>query len=147
MAKYKADQGNIARTSSFLLLGAMLAFGCHSLYYWLLSFRGADGAPGFMVREYTAALPVLGMPTTPALLIVAAVGGSGLWLLLRFLNRPKVADLLIDAETEMRKCTWPTFSETVKSSIVILMVMLFFTGVLAGMDYMLNFVMSSYVFR
>src|SRR5262245_25916695 len=146
MVKYKADQGTYARTSSFLLLAALLVFGCHSLYYFLLSFRGSDDQPGAMVRPLTSVLPVLGMPLTLALIIASATALAGLWLMSRFLNRPKVADLLIDSETEMRKCTWPTFSDTVKSSIVILVVMLFFTGVLAGMDFMLNFMMSNYVF-
>ena len=147
MVKYKPDQGTYARTSSFLLLGSLIVFGCHSLYYFLLSFRGDESEPNAFTRELTSALPVLGMPVTMPLLIASVVGIAGLWLLRSFLNRPRVTDLLIDSETEMRKCTWPSLNETVKSSIVILVVMLFFTGVLAGMDYMLNFVMSSYVFR
>jgi|SRR5262245_63974195 len=148
MAKYKPEQGTYARTTAILLLAGLLFFGCHSLYYWLHSFRDAEGAPGAMSRELTdGPVPVLGMPVTWALIIATVVGIAGVWGLQRFLNRPKIADLLIDAETEMRKCTWPSFGETVKSSVVILVVMLFFTGVLAGMDYMLNVVMSGYVFR
>ena len=46
----------------------------------------------------------------------------------------------------MRKCTWPSWSETFTSSMVILVVMLFFTFVLAGMDFVLNRVMKDYVF-
>jgi preprotein translocase SecE subunit len=147
MAKYKPDQGTYARTTAFLLLAGLLLFGCHSMYYWLHSFRGADGGPGALSHELTdGPVPVLGMPVTGALLIATVVGIAGLVGLQRFLARTKIADLLIDAETEMRKCTWPSFGETVKSSVVILVVMLFFTGVLAGMDYMLNVVMSGYVF-
>ena len=147
MVKYKPDQGTFARTTSFWLLASLLVFGCHSLYYFLLSFRGDETAPGALVRELTGPVPVLGMPITIALLIAMAVALLGLVLLSRLLNRPRVADMLIDSETEMRKCTWPSVNETIKSSIVILVVMLFFTGVLAGMDYVLNFFMSSYVFR
>jgi preprotein translocase SecE subunit len=147
MVKYKPDQGTYARTSSFLLLAAFAAFGCYTLYYYLLSFRGAEDDPGFLARPLTdGALPVLGLPVTAALIITTVVAAGILWFLLWFLNRPKVADLLIECETEMRKCTWPSFDETWKASIVILMVMVFFTVVLAGMDLLLNQVMAEYVF-
>jgi preprotein translocase SecE subunit len=46
----------------------------------------------------------------------------------------------------MRKCTWPSPRETITSSVVILVVMLFFTAVLALTDLVLNFVMSRHVF-
>jgi preprotein translocase SecE subunit len=147
MVKYKPGQGTYARTSSVLLLGAFAAFGCYTLYYYLLSFRGAADDPGFLARELTdGPVPVLGLVITPALLIAAALAGGLLWFLLWFHNRPKVADLLIECETEMRKCTWPSFDETWKSSIVILVVMVFFTVALAGMDWLLNQVMVGYVF-
>ena len=45
MARYKADQGTYGRTTAFVLLGAMWAFGAYTLYYFLLSFRGTDEAP------------------------------------------------------------------------------------------------------
>jgi preprotein translocase SecE subunit len=147
MAKYKPDQGNYARTTALLLLGAMAAFGAYTLYYFLLSFRGEDSDPGFLVRDLSGGrVPVLGIPLTPALAIAAAVGGAAIWAIHSALNRPKVADVLIECETEMRKCTWPSPRETITSSVVILVVMLFFTAVLAGMDLVLNYVMSKQVF-
>ena len=147
MAKYKPDQGTYARTTSLLLLAALIVFACSTLFWWLLSFRGADGGPGFMARDLLdGPLPVLSEPLTPALLAAVLLGAGLLWALARFLNRPKVADLLIDCETEMRKCTWPSLEETWKSSVVVLLVVVFFTVILAGMDWFLNFVASRYVF-
>jgi preprotein translocase SecE subunit len=147
MARYKPEQGNFARTTTLLLLGSLLVFGCHSLYYWLLSFRGTDASPGFMVRDLSGGpVPVLGIPLTPALATASLVGLAGLYVLYRLINRPKVADMLIESETEMRKCTWPSPRETVTSSVVILVVMLFFTAVLAGMDFILNEFMTGVVF-
>ena len=64
----------------------------------------------------------------------------------RLLNRPKAADLLIECETEMRKCTWPSAKETFTASMVILVVMLFFTGAMAFFDFVLNGFMSGVVF-
>jgi preprotein translocase SecE subunit len=147
MPKYKPDQGHYARTTALLLLGSLVVFGCHTLYYWLLSFRGDEAAPGFMIRDLSGGpLPVLGMPITPALFISVVLATGLLVTLAKLLNRPKAADLLIDCETEMRKCTWPSAKETVTASMVILVVMLFFTAVLAGMDFILNAAMTSVVF-
>ena len=147
MSKYKPDQGTYARTASFLLLAALAVFGCHSLYYWLLGFRGEGGEHGGMATDLLGGpVPVVGAPLTPALLAVVALGVALVWTLHSLLNRPKVADTLIECETEMRKCTWPSFNETWKSSIVVVVVVLFFTAVLAFADVVLNYVTSNYVF-
>ena len=147
MARYKADQGTYGRTTAFVLLGAMWAFGAYTLYYFLLSFRGTDEAPSIFVRDLSGGnLPVLGMPLTLSMIVSVVVGVGGVLLIRRILDREKIADVLIDSETEMRKCTWPSWNETFTSSMVILVVMLFFTFVLAGMDFVLNRVMKDYVF-
>ena len=46
----------------------------------------------------------------------------------------------------MRKCTWPSAKETFTASMVILVVMLFFTGAMAFFDFVLNGFMSGVVF-
>jgi preprotein translocase SecE subunit len=146
MTKYKPDQGVYARTTAMWLLGALWASGAYTMYYWLLSFRG-EGGDGLMVTHLLAGdLPVLGAPLTPALLIATFSGVAGLFAISRALAAPKAADMLIDSETEMRKCTWPSWDETFSSSIVIVVVMLFFTLMLAGMDYFLNAFMTRVVF-
>ena len=147
MSKYKPDQGPYARTTAFVLLGALWAFGSYTLYYFLLSFRGTDEAPSAFVRPLTDGnLPVLGIPATVSLIVAVVVAVAGLVVIHKLLNREKAADMLIEAETEMRKCTWPTWGETFTSSMVILVVMVFFTVVLAGMDFVLNRVMRDYIF-
>ena len=147
MAKYKPDQGTYARTTALLLLSGLVVFGGHTLYYWLLSFRGDDAHPGFMVRDLASGpVPVVGLPLTPALLVTVVVVGVLLWLVAHLLNKPKVAEMLIECETEMRKCTWPSAKETVTASLVILVVMLFFTGAMAAFDFILNGFMAGVVF-
>lgn len=143
MAKYKPDQGPYARTSALWLLGSLWVFGCVEYYYWLYSFRDTSWLVGNMIDGN---LPVLGLPLTGALLIAVGVGLGGMYLINKWLNSPKAADMLINSETEMRKCTWPSWGETFNSSIVIVVVMLAFTALLAGMDYVLNVVMTEYVF-
>jgi preprotein translocase SecE subunit len=147
MARYKADQGTYGRTTAFVLLGSLWSYGSYTLYYFLLSFRGTDEAPSLFVRDLSGGnLPVLGMPLTLSLIVAIVVAMGGLIALRIILDREKIADVLIDSETEMRKCTWPSWNETFTSSVVILVVMVFFTFVLAGMDFVLNRVMKDYVF-
>jgi preprotein translocase SecE subunit len=148
MAKYKPDQGTIARTSAYLMVASLIVFGADTMYLWLrTSFRQADGSPGWPARDLLGSpLPVVSENLTPALIISVVFALAALVGLYRLLNRPKSADLLIDCETEMRKCTWPTLEETWKSSVVVLLVVVFFTVVLAGMDLFLNFVATQYVF-
>jgi len=147
MAKYKPDQGTYARTSALLMLAALIVFGADTLYLWLHSFRAADGTPGLMSHDLMGSpLPVISETLSWALIISVLFAAVSIYGLHRYLSRPKVADLLIDCETEMRKCTWPSLEETWKSSVVVLLVVVFFTVVLAGMDLVLNFVATRYVF-
>jgi len=139
MARYKAEQGIYARNTAFWLLAGLFLYGCRTLYYWLLGFRGEGDVPGGMATDLAGGeLPVLGIAVTPALLVSVAVAIAICVALYRMLERPQVADMLIECETELRKCTWPTWNETFTSSLVILVVMLFFTAFLAGSDFVLN---------
>jgi preprotein translocase SecE subunit len=147
MAKYKPDQGAYARTTGFLLIAGLIVFGADTMYVWLRSFHSEDGTPRFIARDLTGSpVPVLSEPLTPALIVAVLVAGLLLWGTRRLLNRPKVAEMLIETEQEMRKCTWPSWEETWKSSVVVLLVVVFFTVVLAVADMGLNFVAGNYVF-
>jgi preprotein translocase SecE subunit len=59
-------------------------------------------------------------------------------LLYRYLQRPKVADLLIETEGELRKVTWPKLEDVTNSSLVVVFCVLFLMGFLAAADYLLG---------
>lgn len=63
-----------------------------------------------------------------ALLIV------GFWAAYRTVNYAKFADFLIAVEAEMNKVSWPSWAELVRSSIVVIFVILFLAAVLFGYD-------------
>jgi preprotein translocase SecE subunit len=65
------------------------------------------------------------------------VFGTVVWLLYRWQNSPKVADLLIDTESELGKVTWPTMTDAVNSSIVVMGVVVFLMAFMAGADIVL----------
>lgn len=44
-----------------------------------------------------------------------------------------------ETTSELKKVSWPTFGKVVKSTLVVLVVVIFFTIVLFGIDYLLKF--------
>jgi preprotein translocase SecE subunit len=131
---YKQDQGRMVRMAAYWSLAIFLFYGCHSLYYSLLG-----QFPEQLDKEIGGiTIPVLGIPLNPALLISGLVLGAGLFLLFRWQNTPKNAELLIETEAELRKVTWPTVGEAVSSSIVVVVTVTLLMAFLAGSDWVLG---------
>jgi preprotein translocase SecE subunit len=134
MARYKQDQGRLARMASFWTLAAMLFYGCATLRAELPSYVKALQQP---LLSGFPELPVFGVTLNGALLIAVVLFVGGIWFLYRWLERPKNADLLIETEAELRKVTWPTMREVVNSSVVVIVSVLFLMAFLAGADIVL----------
>ena len=130
---YKADQGRMARMAAYWSLAILMFYGCHSLHGELngrFESLKADliGAP----------IPVLGITVNGAFLIAASLLALGLYILHHWQETPKVADLLIETENELKKVTWPTLPEAINSSIVVLVTVVILMAFLAGSDYILG---------
>ena len=133
---YKSDQGRLARLAAFWSLAVLLYYGCTSLHGSLTRiFGGLFSKP---LIEAWPRIPVLGLSLHAALLITAVVLGVSWYLLYRWQQTPKVADLLIETEAELRKVTWPTFSEAFNSSLVVIVCVVFLMAFLASADYLLG---------
>ena len=133
---YKSDQGRLTRLAAFWACAALLLYGCVSLYRTLSSaFGGSLAAP---LASSMKRIPVLGVTLNVALLITLVVLAVAWYLLYRWQQTPKVADLLIETEAELRKVTWPTMSEAINSSIVVIACVLFLMAFLAGADWLLG---------
>lgn len=134
MAAYKQDQGRLARVASFWTLAGMVFYGCSRLREELPGYFPELGQPlvGGMPQ-----VPVLGTRLDAALLIATVLCVGGIWLLYRWLETPKNAELLIETEAELRKVTWPTMKEVVNASIVVIVSVLFLMAFLAGADLVL----------
>jgi preprotein translocase SecE subunit len=133
---YKPEQGRIARLAAYWSLALLILYGCTSLHAELSSrFGGVLGKP--LIASFQK-IPVLGFKLNAAFLITTVVLGASLFFLYRWQQKPKVADLLIDTESELRKVTWPTFPEAVNSSIIVIVCVLFLMGFLAGADWALG---------
>lgn len=118
---FKPRQGRHARQVTLIAIVAVLAIGSWSLKGWL----EAEGAS-------TAAS--IGWP----LLVLAATG----WAAFRLVQFPVFAEFLIAVEAEMGKVSWPTQSELVKASGVVIFVIFGLAGLLFLYDWILKYLLS-----
>jgi len=125
----------MARMAAFWSLAVLWFYGCSSLNAELAGrWTASLGTP---LAAGVPEIPVLGVELTGAFLIAAVACTGGLIALYKWLERPKSADLLIETEQELRKVTWPTGTEVINSSIVVIACVLFLMGYLAVADWFL----------
>ncbi|MEX0679570.1 MAG: preprotein translocase subunit SecE [Pirellulales bacterium] len=108
---YKRSQGRIARQITFgaLAVGVLLAA-------WRVSVYGTSSGH---VMQFAV----------PGVLALV-----GTWVAFRVVNLPSFADFLIAVEAEMNKVSWPTRMELWRSSLVVILLILFLAAVLFGYD-------------
>jgi preprotein translocase subunit SecE len=132
MTAYKEDQGRLTRMFAFWSLTFLILFGCNWLHGMLVGQIEAMREPLAGIR-----IPIVAVDLNIAFLISAPLFAICVVVLWRWTQTPKVADLLIDTETELRKVAWPTTREVVNSSIVVMVFVILLGGFLAGADYLL----------
>jgi preprotein translocase SecE subunit len=114
----------------------------------LLAFVVALGAI-YAVASLHEALPARDRLTIPLLnwsldyrfifegpILIGALA-IGVWLF----NRPRTADFLIDTENELKnKVTWPSKKEEINASLVVVLTVLIFEGLVFSVDFLLIWV-------
>jgi len=109
---YKRNQGRITRQITFAAFAITVLLGTWRMH--------ATGNQGDMLMRF-------GVP--------AAVLCVGLWIVYRAVNLASFADFLISVEAEMSKVSWPTKTELVRGSIVVLITILFLATFLFIFDF------------
>lgn len=109
---YKPMQGKAVRQVTFAALAVFVALACYRLY----------------VQLSVGSWSQLQYPVPLALLVV------GLWICYRVVNIPRFADFLIAVQAEMKKVSWPTQQELIRSSLVVIFVIFLLAVVLFGFD-------------
>jgi len=135
---YKPEQGRTTRGVAFGLLICLAYYGA-STFFDFLSWDWCREYLGFTI-------PVLDVPVTPGV-----IGGVAAFLVMGFglrfaLNHPKLADLLIDTEGELRRVTWPSWPDTWNGSVVVVITVVAMLAILASFDFALNRIFSQVVF-
>lgn len=117
---YKRSQGRVARQATFGVLAATVLLAAYRLSAAAVNWRIESlGENGESLLRY-------GLPTL--------LGVVGIWIAFRLVNIPSFADFLIAVEAEMNKVSWPTRSELIRSSIVVILLIVFLALVLFGYD-------------
>ncbi len=129
---YKKDQGRHVRMAAYWILLFIIMAGFYKFRFWLDSTLGAWSRRNLLGQDF------LGMPTSFNVFFCIAFTLLSAYLLYLYLNKPKVADLLIETEAELRKCTWPTLKETWDASVVVVITVLVIGAFLAVSDIFLS---------
>ena len=119
---YKRSQGRIVRQVTCLAIWIAVAMAAWQLHVYLRVVAGS--MPGL----------VYGLP--------AAILVLGLWIGFRVVCLPSFADFLIAVEAEMNKVSWPSRTELVRSSMVVIILMFGLATVLFTYDTVLYWLLS-----
>jgi preprotein translocase subunit SecE len=112
---YKRSQGRVARQATFAAMAITFALAAWRLYVTFSTDLSRWG--GFVPYAVSG--------------IVVALG---LWISFRVVNMPRFADFLIAVEAEMNKVSWPSRTELIRSSMVVIFVIFALSIILFGFD-------------
>jgi preprotein translocase subunit SecE len=119
---YKRSQGKIVRQATCIAIGVAFALGAYQMYSYL------------HVRPNTPLAVAYAIPTV--LLVL------GLWFGYRVVNLPSFADFLIAVEAEMNKVSWPSQTELIRASVVVIVLMFGLTVILFTYDVVLSWILK-----
>lgn len=138
-ATYKEDQGRHVRMAAFWSLVFFLGFGCRFLHDLMVQWEDLRTPLG------GTRIPIVGVNLSPAFLVSGLIFGAGLFLIQRWQQRPKVAELLIDTEAELKKVSWPKGEEVWNASMVVLLSVVLLGALLAVSDVFLYRLLVRYL--
>ena len=113
---YKASQGRITRQVTLATLWGTFAIGCWRLFLALYQWTP--------MWQWIVPLGILAL---------------GVWISFRVVNYPRFADFLIAVEAEMNKVSWPSRTELIRSSIVVIFVIFSLAIILFSYDLLWRF--------
>ena len=115
---YKRSQGRITRQVTCIVIWIAFAVAAYRLY-----------DAGGLEMPYRVIVPSA----------VLLIGG---WFGYRIVNYPSFADFLIAVEAEMNKVSWPSTTELVRSSIVVIVLIIGLTAILFAYDSIWAFLLK-----
>jgi preprotein translocase SecE subunit len=128
---YRPGQGATSRRAIFLVAVGFAAWGCLDLWAWMQRF---DALRTPFWSGAGSRLPIGNVAVGGSLLIALVVFAGGLVLATWSLKQPKLADLLIETESEMKKVSWPSLPEAWGNTKVVAVTVSLFAAVLLVFD-------------
>jgi preprotein translocase SecE subunit len=130
---YRKNQGRYARMLAFWAVTLLLVYGgFHAGGFVHILDRWMGDSNSVLVDPF----PLVGKLKVSTLIVIGGLAAAVLFIH-SVLNRPKVADLLIDTEGEMQKVTWPGWNEVVQGTIAVTGMVLVLFVFLTGVDLLL----------
>ncbi len=120
---YKRSQGRIARQVTFAALALIVVLGS-----WCLSDYYGSKLDSTNIGRYLI----------PGLVLL-----GGLWASFRVVQMPSFADFLISVEAEMNKVSWPSWSELIRASIVVIILIFLLAAILFFYDVAWSFLLKA----
>ena len=112
---YKKTQGKKVRQGTAYAIAVIFLVAAYQTTIMLRNTTWAAGSTPYIVGGLIFAL--------------------GAWFAYRIINWPTFADFLISVEAEMNKVSWPTRSELIRSSVVVLIVLFILAIALFFFDF------------
>lgn len=119
---YKRTQGRITRQVTLAALVIAVAVGAWRLHNTLIT------PPKFVGAVSDGTWLAINMGVSFGLFLALS------WVSFRLVHLPRFADFLIAVEAEMQKVSWPSRTELVRSSIVVLVTIFVLAAVLFVFD-------------
>jgi preprotein translocase SecE subunit len=134
----KPGQGRAVRTTAYLGIAALTAYGAYALYM-------APGLQSPWWRVIAGPLSVMGKEASlrPQLFPAAAAFLSVMFVVFQILNKDKASEFLIETEGEIKKVSWPARKEYVGSATIVVLVVAIVSGFLHFVDKYLSLLMQS----
>jgi preprotein translocase SecE subunit len=136
---YRGDQGRHLRMAAFWTVTFFIGFGCRFMHDIMIQW------PSLREPLGGVSIPVVSVNLSPAFLVTGLIFLVGVIVVQRWQQRPKVADLLIDTEAELKKVTWPKGQEVWNASIVVIISVVIIGGFLALADAFLYRLMRAVI--
>ena len=127
---YRKDQGRYARMFAFWAIVLLVAYGC---------FHGGgltdqlDRWMGDSNRTLIDPFPILKTLKVSSLIALGVLLLTAL-IVYRVLNKPRIADTLIETEAELQKVTWPTWPEAWQGTMAVTVMVLILFAFLTVVD-------------
>ncbi len=130
---YRKDQGRYARMLAFWALTLVTAYGCfHAGGLANVLARWMADSDRVLIDPF----PLLGTLRISTCIAIGVLVVTA-YVVHAILNRPKIADTLIETEVEMQKVTWPTWGEVVQGTIAVTSMVVVLFGFLTVVDLLL----------
>jgi preprotein translocase subunit SecE len=140
MRAYKRAQGRIVRQTTMISLITIAL---------LVAWRAQATLSSVNITEIYVLFSKIEIPFETLIKTGVPLGSLilGLWFSFRIVHVPRFADFLIAVEAEMNKVSWPSQTELIKSSVVVIVVIFLLTGLLFGYDLLWRAVMEQLQIR